>query len=58
MLPTYPQLADEDVVRICRAIHGIGREALGRRRAAAMPMVAAEIPGQGRRSAAHRRAAA
>ena len=42
MLPTFPQLSDDDVRRVCREIGTIGREKLGRRRSVAMATVANE----------------
>jgi perosamine synthetase len=42
MLPTFSQLSDDDVRRVCREIRTIGREKLGRRRSVAMAAVAAE----------------
>lgn len=51
MLPTFSLLSDDDVRRVCREIGAIGREKLGRRRSAAMAMVAADA-GLPRRSAA------
>jgi hypothetical protein len=42
MLPTYPQLTDDDVRHVCHAIGEIGAAALRRRRAAAARRVAAD----------------
>ncbi|MBM4023401.1 MAG: hypothetical protein FJ284_14410 [Planctomycetes bacterium] len=53
MLPTYPQLTDDDVRHVCHAIGEIGAAALRRRRAAAARRVAAdESAGPRRRRAA------
>ena len=51
MLPTYSQLAEEDAVRICDMIRTIGREKLGRRRAAVSAVVRPEFSAAGRRAA-------
>ena len=51
MLPTYSQLAEEDAVRICDMIRSIGREKLGRRRAAVSAVVRPEFSAAGRRAA-------
>ena len=42
MLPTYPQLTDNDVRHVCHSIGAIGAAALRRRRAAAARRVAAD----------------
>jgi perosamine synthetase len=51
MLPTYSQLAEEDAVRICDMIRTIGREKLGRSRAAVSAIVRREFSTAGRRAA-------
>lgn len=48
MLPTFTQLADEDVVRVCDSIRRIGRQKLGRRQAVAREVVAGGMPRPGR----------
>jgi perosamine synthetase len=48
MLPTFTQLADEDVVRICDSIRQIGRQRLSGRRAAAREVVNGGMPQPGR----------
>lgn len=48
MLPTFTQLADEDVLRICDSIRKTSRQKLGRRQTAARQVVTGGMPQPGR----------